>query len=151
MIMHFEFVGRDQVDELFETIKRGIKPFVDDLCGWDDEEQLIRIHKTAPITSYQWIHWKGKRAGLLCVRRKKESLHVHYLVIEERYQSIGLGKKVMGLVENMAAEMAVPKVTLSTFDKNVKAIEFYRKLGYRMAMQEQNFIAMEKRIRAYTY
>jgi ribosomal protein S18 acetylase RimI-like enzyme len=57
-------------------------------------------------------------------------LYVYELQIRDRHRRQGLGRKVMSIMEKMAQDFELPKVMLTVFYSNEKAMEFYKRMHY---------------------
>jgi GNAT superfamily N-acetyltransferase len=57
-------------------------------------------------------------------------LEINYLVIQESLRHLGLGSKLMHLIENLAKEKYCQKIILNTF--NFQAKDFYIKHGFHV-------------------
>ena len=58
-------------------------------------------------------------------------LVVHRLAVKEEFWKKKIGKKLMVFAENMVLEKGLISIRLDTYSGNPKAMEFYRRLGYR--------------------
>ena len=58
-------------------------------------------------------------------------LYVYELQIRESFRRIGLGKKVMALLEQLCRDIELPKVMLTVFKSNQPALYFYQGLDYK--------------------
>ena len=58
-------------------------------------------------------------------------LVVHRLAVKEEFWKKKIGKKLMIFAENMVIEKGLISIRLDTYSGNPKAMEFYRRLGYR--------------------
>ena len=58
-------------------------------------------------------------------------LVVHRLAVKEEFWKKKIGKKLMIFAENMVIEKGLKSIRLDTYSGNPKAMEFYRRLGYR--------------------
>ncbi len=61
------------------------------------------------------------------------------IFVKEKYQSKGIGKKLM-----KACQSEYTILTLSVYEKNKRAIEFYKKAGFKIAKEETNKETKEK-------
>ena len=59
-------------------------------------------------------------------------LVVHRLAVEERYWSKGAGKKLMLFAEELVTKRKLNSIRLDTYNTNIKAIKFYKNLGYKI-------------------
>ena len=58
-------------------------------------------------------------------------LVVHRLAVKEEFWKKKIGKKLMIFAENRVIEKRLKSIRLDTYSGNPKAMEFYRRLGYR--------------------
>jgi len=58
-------------------------------------------------------------------------LVVHRLGVKEEFWSKKIGKELMLFTENLLKERGLKSIRLDTYSGNPKAMEFYRRLGYR--------------------
>ena len=58
-------------------------------------------------------------------------LVVHRLAVKEEFWKKKIGKKLMIFAENRVIEKGLKSIRLDTYSGNPKAMEFYRRLGYR--------------------
>mgnify|MGYP000318330737 CR=1 FL=1 len=72
--------------------------------------------------TYLAIDWKDKT---------NQFLVVHRLGVKEEFWKKGIGKKLMIFAENLVVEKGLKSIRLDTYSGNPKAMEFYRRLGYR--------------------
>lgn len=72
--------------------------------------------------TYLAIDWKDK---------KNQFLVVHRLAVKVEFWSDGIGKSLMLFTENLVIEKRLNSIRLDTYSGNPKAMEFYRRLGYR--------------------
>lgn len=59
-----------------------------------------------------------------------EVIYCYEIHLEERVRGSGVGKRLMGLVEEMGRKARVEKAMLTVFKRNEKAVRFYERLGY---------------------
>ena len=67
---------------------------------------------------------------------------VNYLAVDPCTQNSGLGKRIMYEVEQRLRSMGCPKINVQIRSENIKAVEFYRKIGY----SPDDVISVGKRI-----
>lgn len=58
--------------------------------------------------------------------------YVYELQIEETYQRMGLGTKLMNCMEYLARSAGLESILLTVFFENTSAMSFYQKLGYEI-------------------
>ncbi len=83
--------------------------------------------------AYYLIQQKGDTVGYFAIhvseQRDEIILSKLYLLSSERGK--GLGKQVVGSLEEIAREQGISKITLSVFEKNTKALKAYEKMGFQ--------------------
>ena len=72
--------------------------------------------------TYLAIDWEDK---------KNQFLVVHRLAVKVEFWNDGIGKSLMLFTENLVTEKGLNSIRLDTYSGNPKAMEFYRRLGYR--------------------
>jgi ribosomal protein S18 acetylase RimI-like enzyme len=145
--MRLSPIPESEFEQQFQLIKRGIRFYVDEVWGWDDEFQRRRIHQNNPQTGFYWIDYQDNRAGLVCYRLEPTKMHVHFLIIDEQFQNLGIGREVMRMLETIAVGQHATTLTLSSFLANEGALRFYEALGYVVSEYEPPFANLEKKIR----
>jgi len=72
--------------------------------------------------TYLALDWEDK---------KNQFLVVHRLAVKVEFWNDGIGKSLMLFTENLVTEKGLNSIRLDTYSGNPKAMEFYRRLGYR--------------------
>jgi ribosomal protein S18 acetylase RimI-like enzyme len=57
---------------------------------------------------------------------------VNYLGVDPAYQRKGLGRQMMEAIEKKILAMGCPKINLMIRTDNLGAVEFYKKIGFKM-------------------
>ena len=57
---------------------------------------------------------------------------INYLAVHPDYQGSGLGRRIMEEAEIILRKSGCPKINLQIRSTNVDAIEFYKKIGYKV-------------------
>ena len=72
--------------------------------------------------TYLALDWEDK---------KNQFLVVHRLAVKVEFWNDGIGKSLMLFTENLVIEKGLNSIRLDTYSGNPKAMEFYKRLGYR--------------------
>jgi ribosomal protein S18 acetylase RimI-like enzyme len=56
---------------------------------------------------------------------------VNYLAVDPRFRRDGIGRQMMGMIEERLLTMGCPKINLQIRIGNLEAIEFYRRIGFK--------------------
>lgn len=67
---------------------------------------------------------------------------VNYLAVAPEHQGRGFGRAIMAEVEKRLERMGCPKLNVQVRGANTAAVEFYRRLGYRI----DDVVSLGKRI-----
>ena len=57
---------------------------------------------------------------------------VNYLAVEPEYQRQGLGKRMMGAIEERLLQIGCPKINIQVRTGNTGALNFFKKIGYNV-------------------
>ena len=80
----------------------------------------VNIDKNQDNT-YLTLDWEDKSDSFLVV---------HRLGVKEEFWNKKIGKYLMLFTENLVIEKGLKSIRLDTYSGNLKAIEFYRRIGY---------------------
>jgi len=141
MIAH----GIDQWDDVYpniEIIEADIK--AKQAYGYFENEQLagyIALNEHFDL-EYNDLNWQFP---------DDRPLIVHRLAVNPKCQGLGIAKALMQFAEKMAKENGYATIRLDAFSGNVKALQFYDKLGYLfvgyVTFRKGLFHCFEKRFR----
>jgi len=126
----------------FHALKQGLFEHVDAVFGWNDDFQKERMSQEYQTDWFYWIKRDKTRVGLICFKPYDNAYHVHLLLVFPECQNQGVGQQVMHALHQQARQQLRDKVTLSSFVRNRKAIQFYQRLGYTILNQEDDFVSM---------
>ena len=79
---------------------------------------------------------EGKIAGVITGRAYYNEVHIVDLIVDEQYRRSGLGRRLVGAVEDAYRGSGYDVITLTTF--GFQAPVFYQKLGYRVEFIREN-------------
>nr|WP_171346609.1 GNAT family N-acetyltransferase [Vibrio coralliilyticus] len=135
-------ISEQEFPEVFPVVKQALYEHVDSVFGWDDQFQQHRL-----FTDYQpdWFHWvvsNQNKIGLVCFKPYDTAYHIHLLILFPQYQNQGFGQVVMQQITTLTKSEGRNKITLSSFTRNTKAIQFYTRLGYQVTEEDECFVSM---------
>ena len=108
-----------------------LTPFLEELF---DQQHKRRFTDKVPEADEKilafgaWID--GQLAGGIVGKRQYDTLHISLLGVDEAYQQLGVGSKLIRVMEEQARREKVTTITLTT--KAYQALDFYLKLGYEI-------------------
>ena len=117
--------GIDQWDESYPNAKVIMEDLIAQTYFVAIENEIIiagiNIDQNQDET-YLALDWEDK---------KNQFLVVHRLAVKVEFWNNGIGKSIMLFTENLVTEKGLNSIRLDTYSGNPKAMEFYRRLGYR--------------------
>lgn len=138
----FQKVTACEYPSLFSIYKKYLYPAISSSFGWNEDYQLHRFSVSYQPEWFDWIMFNGERLGIVCTKQEEVTVHIHLLVIFEKYQKKGIGSAVMKYIQRSYSDK-VTKCHLSAFKSNQQVIDFYLSLGYKTVSEDEYFIDME--------
>ena len=115
----------DQWDESYPNAKVIMEDLIAQTYFITEENSIIiggiNIDQNQDKT-YLTIDWEDKQ---------NQFLVVHRLAVKVEFWNDGIGKSLMLFTENLVIEKGLNSIRLDTYSGNPKAMEFYKRLGYR--------------------
>jgi ribosomal-protein-alanine N-acetyltransferase len=68
-----------------------------------------------------------------------EELHLLNITVSPKLRKLGLGARVMGAIEGVAAQQGMPRIILEVRPSNSAALALYNKLGYEQIGVRKNY------------
>lgn len=140
-----------------------ILDFVND-CVWSAYNQIFSNLKKEDL-SYKMEHMieifegmlvyvykdDGKIIGTIAlsiVSKNRGQLRIVY--VHPEHQRKGIGTSLVNYVEDIAREMAIKELFVSTIEKAQSAMNFYQKLGYQITEKEERdwgiYVFLERKL-----
>ncbi len=127
----------------YRIVCNSIKPYVTKIWGWDESYQR-EIHKQKFVASeIEIIIYNEKEIGLLIVKESENEIYLQSILIEKKFQNLGIGRILMEQIIEQA-NSAKKTIRLQVFKVNLRAQRFYKKLGFEEISDLENHIGMEK-------
>ena len=68
-----------------------------------------------------------------------DELHLLNITVSPKLRSMGLGSRMMGAIEGVAAQQKMPRIILEVRPSNEPAVALYQKLGYEQIGLRKNY------------
>ncbi|WP_293306570.1 GNAT family N-acetyltransferase [Pedobacter sp. UBA5917] len=116
----------------FDIKSNSIKPYIEEIWGWDDEVQL-KFHRLDfnPDNMSFILDDDNMEVGLIDVLENDGTVFVKSILISKNAQRHGLGTAAMTDIIERSVLINKP-IELQVFKINIKALTFYKKLGFKM-------------------
>ncbi|MFA9458114.1 GNAT family N-acetyltransferase [Halalkalibacter sp. AB-rgal2] len=100
--------------------------------------QQLEKELTTPSSQFYFIYYHNRLAGYLKLnmndaqseRLGDDALEIERIYLKNKYQKLGLGKHLLDKALQIATEYNQKKIWLGVWEKNSKAIAFYKRMGF---------------------
>ncbi len=144
-VLDFASLHRSDIPELVRITRDNMSQII--LSAWGVEwrdETLLETLMDANLSIE--VVLEGKRVvGYYVLDQMEDFVFIISIQLERQHQGMGLGRRMMERVEDLAARSGLEGVELCVQSTNQQAIGFYRHLGYRLASRRRNNLTMRKR------
>jgi len=161
MIVIYEKCSEAQLNDLVEMAK---KTFVDAFEADNDpkdfssyiemafsKEKLLQELKNLKTTFY-FVYWNNDRIGYFKLNegnaqsdlKLDESIELERIYVMRKFQGLGLGETILNKVKHLSAASSKSFVWLGVWEKNIKAIEFYKRHGFTKFGTHPYYIGSDK-------
>lgn len=125
----FRAADVEDFEFIFELHKATLGPYVNQVWGWDDEDQRAYLGRTLDIAATQVIVVDGVDAGRLNLAHQEGDVYVGLIEVAAGFQRRGIGSRILRDVLHDAFG-ADRGVRLSVLKVNSDAHRLYRPLGF---------------------
>lgn len=128
----------------YQTKKAAFKQYVEQVWGWDEEEQR-RLHKKRYASQeFHIIQLSGVDVGIMAVVREPDCIKLNQIFILPEHQGKSMGTACTMHVIKDAAAAKIP-VRLQVLKVNSRALLFFEKMGFTRVGESDTHILMERR------
>jgi ribosomal protein S18 acetylase RimI-like enzyme len=128
---------------ILDLTREAFGPFVQEIWGWDEEDQRARQLDWFSRTPVQIVEADGEAVGCLAVIRHPDHVFLNRIGLAANWQRRGIGTRLIEQVLADAADSGLA-VRLSVLDNN-PAQGLYERLGFRVTEVVPPRIRMEWR------
>jgi len=104
----FGEVAAGDFDELAELRIEAMHASLERVGRFDPERARERLRRSFIPEHTRWIVMKGKRVGFYALRPVEGALHLDHVYVHPRWQSQGVGSRVMRQLTAVADEKRLP-------------------------------------------
>ena len=125
----------------FQLHKDTLGPYVDQVWGWDDEDQWAHLRRTIDYDATQVIVADEVDIGRLKVERRQHEVYLGLIEIAPSHQGRGIGGQIVrGFLDDAFADGK--RMCLNVLRVNTAAYRLYRRLGFAEAAASEVRFAM---------
>jgi|GEM_PF-124845 len=130
----------DDFDLLYQIKNDSIRPYVEQIWGWDEQVQKDFLKRETPIEQVKLILVDGAMAGLVQLTENEQGIFIGSLFLTSPFQSRGIGSAILE-----QAFQSGKNVRLEVLKINPRAIQFYQNAGMEIEGEDELKYKMIKR------
>ena len=127
----------------FQTKKAAFKQYVEQVWGWDEEEQRRLHSRRFSSQEFSVIQLSGVDVGIMAIGKEPDYVNLNQIFILPEYQRKGIGMACTKRVIDDAAADGL-SVRLRVLKVNKRAMAFFQKLGFKKIGESDTHIQMER-------
>ncbi len=118
-----------------------MRPYVEEIWGWDEDTQAKGFDDRLGAENFKILIQRNNDVAAYCIELKDNGFWVEMVLVKPALQGTGIGKKIMRHIQSLAAGQ---QTTLRLCSMKISpATDFYRKLGYREYLEDENLSYFE--------
>ena len=110
---------------------------------WDEKAQRNKFDRKWEKADYQIIEMKDRRIGTIWVTVAGDHIRLNEIQIHPKHQREGIGSALVSKQLSIAQKLGIP-MRLRVLKGN-RAVNFYKRLGFVICGQTENYIYMANR------
>jgi GNAT superfamily N-acetyltransferase len=127
----------------YRTKEAAFRQYVEQVWGWDEQEQRRLHERRYASQQYSVIQWSGVDVGIMAIIREFDCLKLNQIFVLPEYQGRGIGTACTKRVIEEAASSGL-SIRLQVLKVNSRAIVFFRKSGFKSIGETDTHVLMEK-------
>jgi ribosomal protein S18 acetylase RimI-like enzyme len=137
-----EPIGEEDFAFRYRVYEAAIKPYIDAMFDWDEEQHRALIRDTLTANSHHAaIVVEGERVGVTQIEETEDRTSLHQVAILPAYQGKGIGTALVRSLQDQSQATGKP-IHLSVFQMNVGAQRLYERLGFRVVSSSERDVQM---------
>ena len=136
-------VSATDYDYLLELRRATMRPYVEQVWGWDEAFQEQVFAGRFKPERLRVIELDGRAVGAVGFDLDAEKLYIGPLHVEPSMQGQGIGRAVLEMMFRLADERGVP-TTLQVLKVNVRARKLYESLGFELFEEAEHHFKMRR-------
>ncbi|UCD63982.1 MAG: GNAT family N-acetyltransferase [Candidatus Zixiibacteriota bacterium] len=129
-------------DFAYRVKKLAFGSYVEQVWGWDEDEQRRLHEKRFASQQFRVIEWSDTDVGIIAAVREDDGLKINQLFVLPEYQGKGIGRACMKRIIDEAVASKSP-IRLRVLKINFRAMAFFERLGFNRIGETDTHILME--------
>jgi len=127
----------------YRTKKAAFGQYVEQVWGWDEEEQRQLHERRYASQEFSVIQLSGVNVGIMAIVQEPDCVKLNQMFVLPEYQGRGTGTAcTMRVIEDAAASEL--SVRLRVLKVNSRAIAFFQRLGFKSVGESDTHVLMER-------
>ncbi len=123
--------NENESETIFEIKKGSIKPYVQQMFGWNDDWQRQFVIENYKPQSIEFIVVEDKAVGILEINENENEIFLKNILIINAYQCKGIGSRILSGLMTRSKATNKP-VKLEVLAVNKRAEKFYSRHGFKV-------------------
>ena len=133
----------NDADFFYDVKKTVLKGYIEKIWGWDEAFQLQFHQENYNFLTTYMIQCERIYMGTVEIKEEEKRIFICSLYLLPVYQGKGIGSGIISQYVNKAADTE-KRVELEVLKLNVNAIRLYKRLGFRIAGDDDSKFFMFK-------
>jgi len=125
----------------YQTVKSAYRDYVEQVWGWDEEQQRQLQEEWFAPEKFQVIQAAGVDVGFLGVVHEPECVRLNQIYLLLEHQNRGIGSACVTRILDEADALGLP-VRLGVLKVNPRAMALYRRLGFQPTGETDTHVQM---------
>lgn len=127
----------------YQTVKSAYRNYVEQVWGWDEEQQRQLQEEWFAPRKFQVIQAAGVDVGFLGVHHEPDCMRLNQIYLLMVHQNRGIGTACLTRILEEADALGLP-VRLGVLKVNLRAMAFYRRLGFQPTGETETHVQMKR-------
>lgn len=129
-------------DFVYDVKKITLKPYIEEIWGWDDRVQKKFCDEGFEVETHMIITYDGEDIGILETNELESRIEIVELQILPKYQGKGIGTSILkDIIEKYKGTSK--RIGIGCFKQNGGAKRLYERLGFKLIKETTNHYVLE--------
>lgn len=133
--LQFVQAGEADAGRLADIRVEAMRPSLEAAGRFDETRARARFLSTFERRDTQLIYFAEDLIGFTVIRNRSDHIYLDHLYFRPEHQGRGFGKEVVAMVQQRAADLALPVRLLAL--KTSPAGKFYERCGFRLSGSDE--------------
>jgi ribosomal protein S18 acetylase RimI-like enzyme len=131
----------DDLESLFELYRTVFRSHIETIWGWSESWQQSNFRRDFETSSTSVVQVAGRTVGSVQTDKEPKRLYIRNMAVHPDVQGPRIGSRLIRQLQREAKDEGLP-VELVIFRTNLRASEFYKRLGFKTTGRTDAFLEM---------